>query len=406
MKKNFLLITLVTFSLPCTAMENGQEQQEQSLERKHTAEKREEVLATYFDNVRENNVEFAEKALNTYPYLKDAKTLGGNTALCIAAKNGYKTMAAVLVDKGIDINELGEDGRSPLGLAVTGNKITIAQYLLFKRANPREMGKPNLEDLTVCQYNPTTLRLIAGMPLDPNFFKYIMREHRWAPHEIENSFNGTNQRLFDAIDNINPEQVDAAIEALDGDIYIYNKKNIDYFYDNPMISACQKLITLWCTPEYDNQMQDIKAVITIIEKLNKTNPYLWYLKNALGKTALDYLYRFAKPKFFLDFSLKDIPVAPYFQEITKNLQPVLIDDVISLVCAYSTDFDPETIDKEIQKLEAPLREKRINEIKLKKEALKKQDEDDRRAREARDNERYERMAKDFAESQKSCCVIS
>ena len=65
----------------------------------------------------------------------DAKTVNEETLLHLAAKAGYKKVAAALLDRGLDVNAQDEQGRTPLHLAVEQGHREIVGLLLEKNAD-------------------------------------------------------------------------------------------------------------------------------------------------------------------------------------------------------------------------------------------------------------------------------
>ncbi|MGE0040322.1 MAG: ankyrin repeat domain-containing protein [Vicinamibacterales bacterium] len=78
----------------------------------------------------------------------DIRSMGGQTALLLAAREGYLDAVRALVDAGADLDEQnGSDGMSPMTLAIVNGHFDIAKLLLDRGANPTLLAKNGLGPL-------------------------------------------------------------------------------------------------------------------------------------------------------------------------------------------------------------------------------------------------------------------
>ncbi|MGE3277934.1 MAG: ankyrin repeat domain-containing protein [Vicinamibacterales bacterium] len=78
----------------------------------------------------------------------DVRSMGGMTALLLAAREGHLAAARALLDAGADVNlQNGSDGMSPMTLAIVNGRFDIAKLMLDRGADPTIVAKNGLGPL-------------------------------------------------------------------------------------------------------------------------------------------------------------------------------------------------------------------------------------------------------------------
>lgn len=83
----------------------------------------------------QQNKEWAILYLLDYGAPKNATLLGGSSLINYAAASGMLDLIRYLISKGIDVNNIDEDGTTPLHNALVEQQYKVAKELVLKGAN-------------------------------------------------------------------------------------------------------------------------------------------------------------------------------------------------------------------------------------------------------------------------------
>ena len=98
-------------------------------------EKDPEIVAKLFSRIRHNRCSEAQELIDATGVDLDVRDENGNSPLMIAAQNGHKKMAKMLMRRRIDLNAQNCHGQTPLHFCYKFGHVKLAEYLSSKGAN-------------------------------------------------------------------------------------------------------------------------------------------------------------------------------------------------------------------------------------------------------------------------------